>query len=210
MKSVLGSGGRTNVSTSWSAAAISETLRAAPKSRSASAAVMPADQVLGQRLRVEPREAVAHFVADGPADRVGRGDRLDHLAAGFVAGGQRFGEQVVDVVDLRAALAQHLRRTRRARVAPAPPRARRRRADRRGWRGSVAADSGPVGGRCTLRSLPTSEWTPNAAISSRSLFTAWPIAQRRLGNSMTASASQWRGLERSACGTMRATHLGSF
>ena len=35
----------------------------------------------------------------------------------------------------------------------------------------------------TLRSLPTSEWTPYAAISSRSLFTAWPIPQRRLGNS---------------------------
>ncbi len=38
-------------------------------------------------------------------------------------------------------------RTRRVRVAPAPPRARRRRGVRRGWRGSAAAGSGPVGGR---------------------------------------------------------------
>ena len=59
----------------------------------------------GQRIRLEARQAGAHRLNEaGPDDRLGR-DELDEPATDLLAGGERLGQQVLDVEHLDSALA---------------------------------------------------------------------------------------------------------
>ena len=105
MNRLFGSGGSTNVDGSSTAAAMSDEPLSLPRSSSGLGDGQAPDQVARQQLGAEAGQPLVDGLREARPDDHRRPDEVDEAAPRVLARRQRLREEVLDVVDLDAALA---------------------------------------------------------------------------------------------------------